>query len=246
MKSLELTLVEMEIYEADAFREADIVLLDYAKKILHGHRFLCFPESKGIARLINLVHWDVDARREYVDGTGIHADQVIHLAVHHVLSHLSGSDTPHAMLFAECLASATDLYLVGKLARVGHETDFVRDTLESFGMYYDMYAGDENAMETLITSLVDAPFQAMVRAADYLYRFGGRLLNPTVEYVPLRDMESHYYYPLTHHYNMANWMLTIRARFPGPTDVVDLGREWSWFCRDEPSFLAYFRELADS
>jgi len=205
------------VREADAFRRAGIDLLDRAMALLRRDnlRLTLLPQGRGLARLLNLTHWSAAARREWVDGEDVCADQVIHFATHRLCDERLGSADPRAALFAECVASAMDLYLCGKLARAGEETEFLTETLESYGYYYEIYAGAEGDFERLLTAMQGSPWAAAKALADYLYAVAAPLLTADTggetALAELTPMTDDHRWPLVHHYHVANWVLFIRA-----------------------------------
>lgn len=242
MKPEMTTLQELEIFEQDAFKRADIKLLDLSLHLLKDHRMAVIPHSTGLARLVNLLHWDASENLEYLDGEGVLADQIIHFAVHHVMNRFNQCNTAKGMLFAECMASAADVYLVGKLSQAGEETDFLQDTLESFSTYYEMYAVDETHLELMLSTILEQPFKAMMDLANYLFQFGSALLGAQPDLEKLIQLQEHFSYPLVHHYNISNWILTIRSKFPGYDDAEpDLSTIRTLFCDSENAFLEQFQ-----
>ncbi len=210
---------QIDIYDRDIYESIDLTLFNLAVGIVERNRtrFTTFPNSKGVARIINLLEWQSHAYHEYLDGEGIFVDQVVHIALHQAVDELSGGRHPESALLAEAYASASDLYLLGKLSQAGVECDFVVETLESLGSYYEMYADGDNAMSRLLEQLLIDPYQTMVDVAHYLMQFCQPLLYscslPEVM-DEIQRLETDLFYPLVHHYNTTNWILTIRSQYP--------------------------------
>lgn len=205
---------DLEILERSAFAEAEIDILEDSLKILAAHRFAILDGGSGLARLVNLLQWDAGSSVEYLDDDAIYADQAIHFAIHHLMDALPQSKSPYAMLYAECVASCADLYMLGKLSNAGLETDFTHETLESLGSYYEQYASGENQLESVFQFVLASPFDAMKEAAGFLYSFVGSLLRNPVDPGKAGQMCVDRFYPLAHHFNVSNWILTIRSHFP--------------------------------
>ena len=241
MKPEALALSDLAIDEADAFRRAGIDLLDAALPLLKNHRFIVTP-GKGLARLADLLNWRAGALCEHIDRRGVSADQVIHFAIHHVLDQNLEENHPGAVLLAECLASASDLYLLGKLSQAGEETAFLSDTIESMCSYYEMYAAEPDHLEQFFAAFLENPFETMVETACFLFHFGAAFLKSEPDLAVLTRFSENARYPLVHHYNLTNWILTIRARFPDhKTENLDYSPERMKFLADESSFLELFR-----
>ena len=240
-------LLTLPVREAEAFTRAGIKLLPKARAVLAANRTraIVIPGGTGMARLINLAHWQVDHHLEYLDEAAVNADQLIHFAAHQVMACVLGCEDAHALLLAETFASALDLFLLGKLIGAGEETEFLVETVESFGAYCDLYGKGPVQLEALLTRIRDDPFASMAAAADYLYRVAEILLTSQVvaeTAAGLAALASDPLYPLIHHYNVVNWVLAIRVRYPTIGEPpYHLARARKLFWTDEASFLQHFR-----
>ena len=253
MNLIETQLEDLEVYEAETYRKANIKLLDYAHLLLSQMqtKAILFADSKGIARIANLLLWEAGKGQEFIDGHGIYADQLIHSAIHQLLEHVLGSKHPLNMLFAECLASASDIYLLGKLSQAGQETDFLHDTLESYGSYYELYAHQDEDFVTTLNAIRRKPFETMIALADYLFEFCEPLLYPQTvrdSTLPLVMAERCHFYPLVHHYNISNWILTIRGKHAKPPSAppAALDAIRALFCDSEAQFLKCMEQGVNS
>lgn len=243
------TLDQIEIYDRAVYEGLGFPLVDLAVAIVvrNGTRFTVFPDSKGIARIINLLEWQSHAYHEFLDGDGIFFDQVVHIAMHQTVDALTGGRHPEGALLAEAFASASDLYLLGKIAQTGEETDFVVETMESLGSYYEMYADGETGLSALVEQILADPFKTMVAVADYLMQFCQPLLyTGSIPEITdeIQRLEQNLYYPLVHHYNTTNWILTIRGQYPQwYPDPVGVGKIKKRLSQSESHFLGSIREV---
>ncbi|CAM2009866.1 hypothetical protein [Acanthopleuribacter pedis] len=243
------TLDQIDIYDHDLYKNLNLPLIDLAIDIVarNNTRFTVFPNSKGIARIINLLEWQAHAYHEYLDGDGIFVDQIVHIALHQAVDTLTGGRHPEGALLAEAFASASDLYLLGNIAKTGEETDFVVDTMESLGSYYEMYADGETGLNALLEQLLADPFQTMINVADYLMQFCQPLLySGSVPEITdeIQRLEQNGFYPLVHHYNTTNWILTIRSQYPQwYPDPVGVGTIKKRLSQSETHFLGCIREV---
>ncbi len=193
-----------------------------------GVRFGVMPEGRGTARLASLLSWQVAERLELLDEACVASDQLVHFALHQMVDRRLGHDDPYAVLLAETIASASDLYLLGKLAATDREPAFLVDTMESFSAWFELYAGDPDDLERLLASTVADPYAAMRSLCRYLLAATAPLLYPRDERSvtdTLTKAARDRAYPLLHHYNTTNWVLSIRARYPrpaAPAEAVDL------------------------
>lgn len=212
-----LTIFDLEIYQSLDLKN----LMPLVLETLKDHHYCGFSNSRGLARIINLIQWEAAETTEYFDGEGIYFDQALHAAIHHVMDLQPNANNPFAMLAAECLASASDLFLLGTLSQAGQETDFLIDTMDSFYSYYELYCGeDQDPLKNLLNEVVENPLKTMSDVASYLYTFTSPLLYNEPHIQDLLDLQENDFYPLIHHYNISNWVLNIRNRFPQPQDPI--------------------------
>lgn len=243
---------ELPVLERDAFLEAGIDLLTYCERVLRAKKVgaVVLDSAPGVARIINLLSWSVNDRREYLDQPEVFADQVIHFAAHQVVAEVWGAETPASMLFAEAVASACDLYCLGKLSAAGVETEFMADTLASFADYYEQYAAEEEDYESVLERLLEGPHEAMAELAEFLYDTGAQLCRAKDEaemaevLIPLAD---EIWYPMLFHYQVVHWQHDVTRRFPRQEEreETDAERECEERARarlfaDEAGFLHAF------
>lgn len=170
------------------------------------------------ALFLNLTFWHAAEATDVLVDEHIPADVVAHVAWHLLAArHLAGegrAPSAAAMLLSEAIASAFDLYLVGRLLGHRPDADFLQtqvpamaDCAESAGMSADdfeaMLAGvaedPERAFEDLRALLFDAA-TALARCEDVADAA-----------LVLDGLEGRRFAPLLHHYELSNWVLYTRA-----------------------------------
>lgn len=178
------------------------------------------------ALFLNLTYWRPDAGGDVLVDDSIPADVVAHVAWHHLASAAlgegSGAAPPVESLFmGEAIASAFDLYLVGRLLGHAPESTFLetqvpamKDVAEAAGLDEDAFAGlldevardPERAFADLRALLFDAS-TALYACADAEAALGA-----------LTRLDGHRFAPLLHRYELSNWILYARAhgREPNP------------------------------
>jgi hypothetical protein len=218
-----VTLAELHVEDERSFRH--VGLYDDLKRALvrDGYRFRV--PAKGEAPwdrvlFLNLTFWDAAAQGDVLATASIPADVVAHVAWHHLARRALGpaSTSADALFLGEAIASAFDLYLVGRL--LGHAPDAqfletqvpaMAEVAESAGMPEDRFEAlldevakdPERAFEDLRALLFDAT-TALVRcegidaAAEAIARF-----------------DDHRFGALLHHYELSNWILYARAHAAG-------------------------------
>ena len=201
-----------------------------------NHRFLIPAEGAEASWdrtvFLNLTFWSAEAGADVLCNDHIPADVVAHAAWHHVVGHQlqqaagGGPSTPEAMFFGEAIASAFDLYLVGRLLDEAPDTDFIttqvpimRDVAADAGLSDDDFA-------TLLDGVRTDPSQAFEDLRAMLFEV-------TCALWPCRDVmqaasvldryTQHRFGSLLHHYQLSSWILYARAyaaTAPAATTVV--------------------------
>jgi hypothetical protein len=204
------------------------------------------------ALFLNLTYWSAEAGADVLCNDHIPADVVAHAAWHHVVSEQlalaagAGAPTAEALIFAESIASAFDLYLVGRLLREAPETDFIttqvpimRDVAAEAGLSESDFASllegvcadPERAFEELRALLFDvttalAACGGVSDAAEILERHA-----------------KHRFGSLLHHYQLSNWILYARTYARESPARADLVRQCDRTLRAAEHGLAW---LADN
>ncbi|WP_437678504.1 hypothetical protein [Sorangium sp. So ce131] len=227
MKLRSLTVDELTIDDERSFRHVSL----YAdlKQVLQrdGYRFRVPDVEASWDRVVflNLTFWNQSEQGDLIASEHIAADVVAHVAWHH-LAHRAlaptsagAPPTAEALLLAEAIASAFDLYLVGRLLGHAPNAEFLAtqvpamaDAAEAAGLsdagFEALLAGvsadPERAFEDLRALLFDVttalrPCDSMARAAEILAGF-----------------DAHRFAPLLHHYELSNWILSTRASGSSP------------------------------
>lgn len=219
-----VTLDDLIIDDDEAF--AVLPLYEGLKRTLRdaGHRFLVpsagTETSWDRALFLNLTFWSADEGTDVLCDDHIPADVVAHAAWHHVVGRevdlCAGPGSPSApgLFLAESIASAFDLYLVGRLLAVAPHSDFIATQIpimqEAAGaaglsgpdfqtLLQEVCADPERAFEDLRALLFDvttalAECHEAIEASRVIERF-----------------EGHRFASLLHHYQLSNWILYARA-----------------------------------
>lgn len=218
-----LPLDQITIHDRDIYERIGIRWLPIAERVMHrsGVKARVLNGPPGIARFLNLVTWRPDGELEYLDNQVLPGDQLIHAAWHQCIHQKFGAEYVGCRLLGEVLASSSDLYLLGCMAKAGEECDFVQDTLESFNFYYDTY-GDLAILEKLLEHMLENPYAQMLQLARFLYEFVAYLVfenrTPAIE-AGLKTLSKNDFYPLVHHYHLPNWVVTLGGRHQHRQDL---------------------------
>jgi hypothetical protein len=187
-----------------------------------GHRFLLpsagAPASWDRALFLNFTYWNGEAGADVLCDEHLPADVVTHVAWHHIASTRLGAAgaarTASAMLFGEAIASAFDLYMLGRLWQEAPDCEFVTtqvpiisEAAQDAGMTDDDFA-------TLMTDIAQQPARAFEDLRALLFDATTALCAcPDAEtaQLALERFAGHRLAPLLHHYQLSNWILYTRA-----------------------------------
>jgi len=198
-----------------------------------GYRFRV-PEGPPApwARVVflNLTFWDPEEQGDVLTEGAIPADVVAHVAWHHLARRAlgAGATSPpsaDALLLGEAIASAFDLYLIGRL--LGHVPDAQMLETQVPAMAEEAMATglSEDRFEDLLNETAADPERAFEDLRELLFDASTALLTcrgADAAAGVLAGLDGHRFGPLLHHYELSNWILYARARGaqPEPDPVV--------------------------
>ena len=170
-------------------------------------------QTAGVSRtvLLNLLFWE-PGTSDILSEAQIPADVVMHVVWHHLGAKRVGHGGD-ADLFVEAIASAFDVYLVGRL--LGHRPD--AEFLESQVPRMADAAADAGvsaeAFEEMLERIANAPEVAFESTRRLLFdatRALVGLTSPREADATLREFEAQPFGPLLHHFEIATWVLRAR------------------------------------
>lgn len=214
---------DMTIGDEESFRH--VALYADLKRVLRDakYRFRVMPPADHgnweRALLLNLSFWGAGEGGDLMVDRNLPADVVAHAAWHHLAHCAVGGDagsapTAAALFLGEAIASAFDVYLVGRL--LGH-------------------APGSSFLESQVGAMADAAQTAGLAAEDFEELLRGVALDPERAFEDLRELlgdacaalfasdtasaalvamarfDDHRFASLLHHYELANWVLYARA-----------------------------------
>jgi hypothetical protein len=192
-----------------------------------AYTFRVLPErSRGRwdrALLLNLTFWG-NAGGDVLPDEHLAADVVTHAAWHHLAGRALASG-PGALLSAEALflgeaiASAFDLYLVGRLLGHAPESAFLQTQVPQMADAANAAGLSEEAFEAMLEGIVQDPERAFADLRELLSDatlalLGCRGMDDALGV--LERFESHRFAALLHRYELSNWVLYARAYAPAP------------------------------
>lgn len=222
------TLDDLEIEDEPSFRPVGL----YAdlKEVLRRARyaFRVLPPSHenrwDRALLLNLTYWGATGGGDVLVSSRIPADVVTHAAWHHLaglaLAPPSGPMSVDALFVGEAIASAFDVYLVGRLLGHAPGSSFLESQVPAMGDAADAAGLPEDGFETLLAGIAEDPERAFADLCFLLLDATSALYAATsadAGLSALAALDGHRFGPLLHHYELSTWVLYARAYgTPGP------------------------------
>jgi hypothetical protein len=174
------------------------------------------------ATFLNLTFWSAEEGADVLCESSIPADVVAHVAWHHLATvqlarHApEASSTPcaDALFFGEAIASAFDLYLVGRLLRNVPDSDFIATQVAIMGEAAEQAGMGEPELEALLEAVTLDPERAFEDLRSLLFDVSRALLDcrsATAAHDVLEGFGAHRFSALLHHYQLSNWVLYARA-----------------------------------
>jgi hypothetical protein len=209
---------------------AHVALYGRLKQALRrsGHRFQMPAAGVKVSwdrvLFLNLTYFGGENGADVLCDDHIPADVVAHVAWHHVvarqLARSAGSRTEptppsaSALLFAESIASAFDLYLVGRLIDNAPDSDFIVTQVPLMAECAREAGVSETAFADLLQEVSRNPERAfedmrvlLLDAATGLLPCRGAIEAQAV----LEGFAGHRFERILHHFQLSNWILYARA-----------------------------------
>lgn len=220
MKLTTRTLDELQIEDEASFRH--IGLYDALKQALRrdGYRFRVAEEASWDRVLfLNLTFWSASDQGDVLVEPRLDADVVAHVAWHHLARRALGAGpaSAGALFLGESIASAFDLYLVGRLLGNAPDAQMLETQVPAMGEVAASAGLDDEAFESLLQAIAADPDRAFEDLRELLFDASSALVG--VDGVDdaaaaLAQFEGHRFAPLLHHYELSNWVLYARAHAP--------------------------------
>lgn len=220
------TIDELTIDDEDSFKHVGL----YAdlKEVLRRAKypFRVLPEGPSArwdrALLLNLTYWGASEGGDVLVDRHLAADVVAHAAWHHLSARAfpalpASSGAPlsaDALFFGEAIASAFDVYLVGRLLGHAPKSSFLESQVPAMADAADAAGLSERDAEKLFSSIAGDPDRAFEDLRELLTDATTSLAacaGPRAALGALAQLDAHRFGPLLHRYELSNWVLYARA-----------------------------------
>jgi hypothetical protein len=167
-----------------------------------------------------LTYWDPDHSADVLCEESIPADSIAHIAWHGLVANQlgrlvgAGPASSAALFFAESIASAFDMYLVGRLLKNVPDSDFISSQVSIMGEAAAEAGLPENDFAALLEEVCAEPERAFEDLRALLLDAASALLrcrDAVQAEQELQRLAGHRFEALLHHYQLSNWILYARA-----------------------------------
>lgn len=213
---------------------------DHRFAVLHGN---VRRATWDRALFLNLTYWHAAEATDVLVDEHIAADVVAHIAWHLLAArHLGQGAGPlsvPALLLSEAIASAFDLYLVGRL--LGHcpDAEFLQTQVPAMADCAEGAGMGEDAFEAMLETVAADPERAFEDLRALLFDAATALYaceSVADAALVLEGLEDRRFAPLLHHYELSNWVLYSRA-YGGAERDGDPARSLDTVLRSAPVAL---------
>lgn len=219
----ERTVDDLDILDEKSFRH--VAIYEDLKKALQNARYVfrVMPENSAArwerVLLLNLTFWGASSGGDVLESDQLPADVVAHAAWHHLAARAleSKSGAPlsaEALFFGEAIASAFDVYLVGRLLGHSPQSSFLESQVAAMADAANAAGVSENDFETLLDGIAKDPERAFEELRQLLFDASCALVSCADATAAMNVMErfdAHRFGPLLHHYELSTWVLYARA-----------------------------------
>lgn len=170
------------------------------------------------ALFLNLTFWHAAESTDVLVDEHVPADVVAHVAWHLLAArHLGqgeGRLSVPALLLSEAIASAFDLYLVGRLLGHRPDADFLQTQVPAMADAAEGAGMSPEGFEALLETVAADPERAFEDLRQLLFDAATTLFaceDVAGAALALDALDDRRFAPLLHHYELSNWVLFSRA-----------------------------------
>jgi hypothetical protein len=211
------------IEDEKSFRH--VAIYEDLKKTLRNARysFRVMPKNSAArwerALLLNLTFWGASDGGDILVDDHLPADVVAHAAWHHLSARALKSEngsplSAEALFFGEAIASAFDVYLVGRLLGHSPDSSFLESQVAAMADAALGAGASEDDFETMLDDIAKDPERAFEDLRQLLFDASCDLMASRDAQEAMNAMErhdAHRFGALLHHYELSTWVLYARA-----------------------------------
>jgi hypothetical protein len=213
---------DLTIDDAESFRHVGLYadLAAVVEKLGIRFRILGPNESWDRALFLNLTFWGAAEGGDVLLEARLPADVVAHVGWHalaaRALLEQATAPSSDGLFLGEAIASAFDLYLVGRLLGHAPDSSFLETQVPAMAECAEAAGVDEAAFEALLAELVAAPEAAFEDLRQLLFHttralFRCRTVDEAQAVFAEPFIATHRFACLLHRHELSNWVLYGRA-----------------------------------
>lgn len=245
------TLNQLTLHDEKSFRH--VGLYDRLKEAMASRnmRFHVLENAKSLGggdavRLLNLAFWDPSAHAEVLDEPELEADQLMHNAWHVIAREACGEDhqSADALLLGEAIASAFDVYLIGRTLGHAPDSSFLESQIAAMSYASEAAGWTEKQFSGLLERMSREPEKAFEELRQLLFDVSSELVAaPDLHSAAsvLASHRDHPMFPLLHHYELPTWVLYARS-YATTCDHVEKVRAFDRAMREAEDAIAWLEE----
>jgi hypothetical protein len=217
------TVDELEIGDEPSF--GHVAIYADLKEVLRraAYPFRVLPQTSSgradRALFLNLTFWSADSGGDVLVDAHPEADVVAHAAWHHLAARAlaPGAEEPpsvEALFLGEAIASAFDVYLVGRLLGHAPRSTFLETQVPAMAETARSAGLSEAGFVRLLRGIARDPERAFADLRELLSDATRALFacrSGEQAHSALRALEGHRFSALLHRYELSNWVLYARA-----------------------------------
>jgi len=210
----------LTIEDERAFRHVDLYADLKAVLVADRYTFRVLPASAAgrwdRALLLNLTFWGASEGGDVLAQRSIPADVVAHVAWHHLAAKALGPGplSPAALFLGEAIASAFDLYLVGRLLAQRGRSSFLDSQVPAMAETAAGAGLGPAAFHALLERVAEDPAAAFEEVRSMLFEAAMTLYacdDAVAALSALAKLDKRPYAPLLHRFELSNWVLYARS-----------------------------------
>ena len=219
----ERTIDDLIIDDEISFRHVALYA-ELKNTLKHAHYMFRVMPAKSAARweralLLNLTFWGASSGGDVLVDDHLPADVVAHAAWHHLAARAfaekSGAPlSADALFLGEAIASAFDVYLVGRLLGHAPHSSFLESQVAAMADAASAAGVSDENFEALLQSIASDPERAFEDLRQLLFDASTALVScadAAAAMNVLERLDAHRFGPLLHHYELSTWVLYARA-----------------------------------
>jgi len=221
------TIDDLAIDDERSFRH--VALYADLKEVLRRARYAFRVLSPGTssrdaprwdrALFLNLTFWGAGDGGDVLMERRVPADVVAHVAWHHLAARALEAGpcaklSADALFLGEAIASAFDVYLVGRLLGHAPRSTFLETQVPAMAEAADAAGLDEDGFERLLEEIAEDPDRAFEDLRALLFDAATSLVacrGAGDALAALDRLEDRRFAPLLHRHELSNWILYARA-----------------------------------